>query len=923
MIIFSIILFTFVVLAGERIQKKVGLGPEEIEILKSDQNKFKIEKSPYPRIHLIRARGDLNVTVLSSSETYEAYFHIPIPFQEQVPILIEVESPQLIDYRFIHMNSPNVFIAARMRQAEDTELDWTAWVLVKENDYSDLPDSVAIPSWEQLPDSVKKWLISTDCSQLSAPIVVETGELVRANTTNLMELAANICSYCVDIPWEFPHQPYAFDAVYTLKWGNSCTGHAHAGAALFRANGIPARSLLNIPVSSGACDMHWIIDYYVPDYGWVRMETSTGQHPAYPQSEIVTSASNPEDEFCLFFPCAIDGCWHTSDPVLGMWNPEWSRAHTAYSINSVSDSPDKIKLAHSLTNSVFFYYSRYWGIELTSAQQVLFQDAYSFQLAALENLKNGNFDSYIANMQEALNNYKNVNPDPITTIFFDDFESGGLGWTHGGTKDEWELGTPAYGPEYPHSGTNCWATDLDDTYENSADNWLMSPPIDLTNQACAYLSFWVWNWVQDTYGVVYDPLWLSITTDGTTFNPLCSEMGGVNDDPEIPDVGGWSRVVLDLTRYVGNTVQIRFRFQSNANTVYPGSYIDDVHCYGRSPKDIIQHYTLTLSSGVGGTIDPYPGVHILDDGKEITVEAIPDANYRFNYWEGDVLAGSEDYNPLTFTMDSDKYIEAHFIRQYKLTTIAGTGGTTEPSPGSYMYDSGTDITVKAIPDLGYKFSQWSGEASGTDNQVTITMDRDKSITANFVQMCKLTLATSEGGTTHPSPGTHYYDPGEEVTVEASPREEYKFSHWSGDASGSGNPITVTMDRDKSITANFKEVSKGKCFIATAAYSSQSHLHVKILRDFRDKYLMDKKLGRLLVDLYYKYSPFLANLIAKYKSLKVVARINLLPVIAFSYLMLHFGPVITIIMLVLIFALSVFVISFFRRKLRRIMQTKPS
>jgi len=174
-IIFSIILFAFVILAEERIQKKVGLGPEEIEILKSVQNKFKIDKSPYPRIHLIRARGDLNVTVLSSSETYEAYFHIPIPFQEQVPILIEVESPQLIDYRFIHMNSPNVLVAARMRQAEDTELDWTAWVLVKENDYSDLPDSVAIPTREQLPDSVKKWLISTDCSQLSAPIVVETG----------------------------------------------------------------------------------------------------------------------------------------------------------------------------------------------------------------------------------------------------------------------------------------------------------------------------------------------------------------------------------------------------------------------------------------------------------------------------------------------------------------------------------------------------------------------------------------------------------------------------------------------------------------------------------------------------------------------------------------------------------------------------
>ncbi len=60
---------------------------------------------------------------------------------------------------------------------------------------------------------------------------------------------------------------------------------------------------------------------------------------------------------------------------------------------------------------------------------------------------------------------------------------------------------------------------------------------------------------------------------------------------------------------------------------------------------------------------------------------------------------------------------------------------------------------------------------------------------------------------------------------------------------------------------------GLCFIATAAYGSPLHPCVKILRDFRDKYLMTSRLGRLLVDLYYKYSSFVADLITKHKFLK--------------------------------------------------------
>jgi len=153
-------------------------------------------------------------------------------------------------------------------------------------------------------------------------------------------------------------------------------------------------------------------------------------------------------------------------------------------------------------------------------------------------------------------------------------------------------------------------------------------------------------------------------------------------------------------------------------------------------------------------------------------------------------------------------------------------------------------------------------------------------------------------------------------IRALPNSGYQFSGWSGDASGTTNPITITMNSEKSIKANFSPISTadkgdgdsgggGLCFIATAAYGSPTHPHVKTLRDFRDNYLITNKLGRALVNLYYKYSTFVANVIVRYKPLKTVVQIHLLPVIVFCYSMVHLGPIVTggILLLILVLPIS--------------------
>ncbi|MDH5228572.1 MAG: hypothetical protein OEY38_00720 [Gammaproteobacteria bacterium] len=73
----------------------------------------------------------------------------------------------------------------------------------------------------------------------------------------------------------------------------------------------------------------------------------------------------------------------------------------------------------------------------------------------------------------------------------------------------------------------------------------------------------------------------------------------------------------------------------------------------------------------------------------------------------------------------------------------------------------------------------------------------------------------------------------------------------------------------------------QCFIATAAYGSYLEPEVQILRDFRDQYLLNFKLGRWLVDKYYFYSPPIANFIAQHENVRRVTRWSLTPLVIFA------------------------------------------
>ena len=214
----------------------------------------------------------------------------------------------------------------------------------------------------------------------------------------------------------------------------------------------------------------------------------------------------------------------------------------------------------------------------------------------------------------------------------------------------------------------------------------------------------------------------------------------------------------------------------------------------------IPEIQLSASPSADGTTT---GAGRFNNGSTVTVTASPNDGFSFSNWTvgGKVVSTNPSYE---FKMNGNIALVANFVVRTYTLKVNAQNGIVAKDPNQESYNHGIAVGLTATPATGYKFSSWSGDATGSTNPLTVTMNADKNITANFTLIpVNYTLSvTAQNGTVAKDPNQQTYNSGATVKFTATPATGYKFSSWSGDASGSTNPLTVTMNANKNITANF-------------------------------------------------------------------------------------------------------------------------
>ena len=103
----------------------------------------------------------------------------------------------------------------------------------------------------------------------------------------------------------------------------------------------------------------------------------------------------------------------------------------------------------------------------------------------------------------------------------------------------------------------------------------------------------------------------------------------------------------------------------------------------------------------------------------------------------------------------------------KVSADPAEGGAVAPSED--QLPAGTKVQIQAKPAPGYKFEVWSGSDSSTSPDMTVTMDKDKTLTAHFSK-----LATNT-----PMPPTITPTPEHSPTPEVEPTSDnpYLLTDW--------------------------------------------------------------------------------------------------------------------------------------------------
>ena len=146
------------------------------------------------------------------------------------------------------------------------------------------------------------------------------------------------------------------------------------------------------------------------------------------------------------------------------------------------------------------------------------------------------------------------------------------------------------------------------------------------------------------------------------------------------------------------------------------------------------------------------------------------------------------------------------VRAFQVRAFASPPGAGSfAGAGTYAPRASAEITAQ--PAAGYLFEAWSMGLAGTDTAASLTVQADTFVVARFRAVPQ--TADEYRVATRAVParagevrGGGTFEAGAKTSLEAVAFSSYQFHRWEGDLSGTQNPVPVTADRTRVVTARF-------------------------------------------------------------------------------------------------------------------------
>lgn len=253
--------------------------------------------------------------------------------------------------------------------------------------------------------------------------------------------------------------------------------------------------------------------------------------------------------------------------------------------------------------------------------------------------------------------------------------------------------------------------------------------------------------------------------------------------------------------------------------------------------------TLTATIGAGqNTVTLCESATVNRSGKKLPITA-------FSYEVNNVVAAADQPLKVSFsflglgntkTMGISNLVisgllvgSASTAVKYRLNTfvVPAEAGTVTRNPDLATYKEGSEVTLTAIKNFGYRFVEWKNADDNTlsnEPQLSVTMNEEKNLTALFESIPVYSVSTRVtndanmhfGGIIAVVPNEHenQYEAGTEITAIAGENKILKFLQWTDDNMNAGNSSptrTLTVNSDMELVAHYHVLDFIAVFDASA------------------------------------------------------------------------------------------------------------